>query len=45
MKGGDGRFTGNAATLVLSADKDLGFAQVEGAPMILPGRVTGTTSP
>jgi hypothetical protein len=37
MKGGDGRFIMNTATLMLRADRDLGFAQVEGAPMILPG--------
>jgi hypothetical protein len=33
----DGRFAMVRITLVLRADPDLGYAQVEGAPMILPG--------
>ena len=35
--GGDGRYTMRGLTLVLKGDPDLGFAQVEAAPMILPG--------
>lgn len=33
----DGRFAMSPVALVLAADQDLGFAQLEGAPMILPG--------
>ncbi|MEE8392959.1 MAG: magnetosome magnetite formation protein MamP [Rhodospirillales bacterium] len=33
----NGRYTMNRLTLVLRGDPDLGFAQVEAAPMILPG--------
>ncbi len=33
----DGRFAMNRITLVLRGDPDLGFAQLEAAPMILPG--------
>ncbi len=35
--GEDGRFAVKRTTLVLRGDPDLGFAQVEAAPMILPG--------
>ena len=33
----DGRFAMRSFTVVLLADSELGFAQAEGAPMILPG--------
>lgn len=35
----DGRFAMNRVSLVLEADSALGFAQVESAPMILPGDI------
>ena len=37
--GGDGRYTMYPVTLVMRAGQDLGFAQVEAAPIILPGDV------